>query len=101
MLELARLFAWDSPSDEALQSSKRRFVIRGHEAESVTDGLGAAGSSDAVDVIFRLRREIEIHNVRDPDDIDAASRDVRCHEDPDRSGLEVFESFQALALSLV
>lgn len=101
MLELARLFAWDSPSDEALQRPKRRFVIRSHEAQGVTNGLRAPGSSDTVNVIFRLRREIEIHDVRDSDHINSARGDVCGHEDTHRSGLEVFESFQALSLSLV
>ena len=50
-------------------------------------------------VILRLRRKIEIHDMRDPLDVDAARGDVRGDENAHRSALEGFECGQPLVLT--
>src|SRR5258708_40362628 len=67
-------FAWDTARDESLQGAKVRCVVGRHEADCVADGLGPAGASDPVNVVFRLRREVVVDDVGDPFDVDAPRR---------------------------
>jgi hypothetical protein len=55
------------------------LLFRRREGERVARGLGAPGASHAVYVVFRRRWHIEVHDMAERLDIDAARRDVRCH----------------------
>ena len=51
------------------------FVGR-NQAERVARGFDAPGASDAVDIIFRRLRHVEIDHVRDVLDINTAGGDI-------------------------
>ena len=61
----------------------------------------AAGAADAVHVALAILRRIEVDDVRDAVDVDAARGDVGGDERVDAAGLEARERLLALALGLV
>ena len=54
-------------------------------------GAGASGPSDAVDIVFRMRRHVEIDDVADGRDIEPARRDIAGNQDPQPAGAERIE----------
>ena len=54
-----------------------------------------------MDVILGLRREVEVDDVRDALDVDAACGDVGRHEHAHRAGLEGLQRGEALVLAAV
>ena len=62
---------------------------------------GPAGTADAVDVAVAVVRRIEVDDVRDPGDVDAAGGDVGRDQRVDMAGLERCQRPLALALGLV
>ncbi len=60
-----------------------------------------AGSSDAVDVVFRLRGKIHVEDMGDIRDVEPSCRDICCDEDGDLPGAELLEGILALALGAV
>ena len=61
-------------------------LVRGGEG-AIT---GPAGASDPMDIILRVHREIIVHYMRDPIDIDASRRNVCSHQHEHRARLEIF-----------
>ena len=59
---------------------------------------GAAGAADAVDIIVRLPRHVEVDDVADAFDVEAARGDVGGDEDVDLVVLEAVELGDALGL---
>src|SRR5207253_8146802 len=60
-------------ADEALQGPKVGLVVaRRDEADRVADRLRPPRAADAVHVVLGLWREVEVDDVRDPLDVDAA-----------------------------
>ena len=88
MLERAAL---DRPPHHLLQRLHVRLIVRSHETDRVADGLRASRAADAVHVILGVHREVEVDDVRDPLDVDAARRDVGRDEDANRTSLEPVE----------
>ena len=76
-------------------------LVDAHERDRVALHAGSAGSADPVDVVLGLRRELEVDDVRQAVDVEAASRDLGRDEDVDPAFLEVVERADALALGLV
>ena len=70
---------------------QRSPVFRSNETDRIADGMGAAGPPDAMNVILRVHREIVIHHVRNPIDIDAARGNVGRDQNADGAGLEVLQ----------
>ena len=62
------------------------------------DRAGAAGPADAMDVVLRVPRQLEVDDDRQVLDVEAAGRDVGRHEDPDLAGLEALERARPLRL---
>ena len=77
------------------------MVLRGHEANRITDRLRTTRSTDSVDVILRVHWEIVIYHVRDAIDIDAARGDIGGDENTHRARLEILQRAQALILRTV
>ena len=71
VIETFRLFSDDPAADETLERTQRPLIFRRNKADRITDGVRAAGASDAMDIILRVHREIVIHDMRDPIHIDA------------------------------
>src|SRR5262249_8035251 len=53
---------------------------------------GSAGAADAMDIVVCLKRHVEIEDVADRGNIEAARRDIARHQDCDFSGPECIES---------
>ena len=67
--------------DGAFDGAEIGLFIVGDEGEGVADGRGAAGAADAVDVIFGDVRAVEVDDVGDACDVDAAGGDVGGDQD--------------------
>src|ERR671935_1642645 len=69
----------------------------GHgEARRLPGRLGTRGAADAVDVILRRVRKVEVHDVRDLRHVDAACGDVRRHQDAIAAGTKAVEGLATL-----
>ena len=75
-------------SDSALDGAEIGFLVRGHEGERVPRQLGAGRAADAVDVVLGDVRDVEVDDVRERLDVDAARGDVGRDEDAEFSLLE-------------
>jgi hypothetical protein len=62
---------------------------------------GAAGTANAVHVIFCYQRQIEVHDQRQVGDVETASRDVGGHQHAHATGLKSSSPPAACALTLV
>ena len=62
---------------------------------------GPAGPADAVDVVLRVPRQLEVDDDRQVLDVQAARRDVGRHEDPDVARLEALQRAGPLRLGAV
>jgi len=92
----------DRPGDGVLQqpldaAQEIRLVDR-DEADGVAARARAARSTDPVDVVLGLPRQLEVHDVREVLDVEATSRDVGRDEDPGLAGLETLEGPRPLRL---
>src|SRR6476659_6423763 len=76
VIETFRLFPYDPATDETFDATQRPLIFRRNETDRITDGVCAAGASDAMDIILRVHREILIHHMRYPIHVDAARGDV-------------------------
>ena len=101
VIETFRLFPYDPAADETLERTQRPLIFRRNKADRITDGVRAAGASDAMDIIFRVHREIVIHHMRDPIHIDATRGDVGGNQDTDRAGFEILQCAQPLILGTI
>ena len=63
-------------ADEVLDRRNLLQVFGRHDRKRVTDVLGAPRATDAVDVVFRVMRHVEIDHVADLLDVDAARGDI-------------------------
>ena len=91
----------DGAADEALESTQGVPVGGGKKGDGNPVHIGPPGSPDAVDVVLGVGREIVIDHVGDSVDVDASSRDVGGHEDPDLAVLEFLEGPGPLVLGPV
>ncbi|CDD84942.1 uncharacterized protein BN589_00007 [Collinsella sp. CAG:289] len=76
-------------------------VRLGHEGERPAFLTGTTRTANAVDVVGRLLRNIEVDNVAHVRDIDAARENIRCHENLNATIAECGEGALALALAAV
>ena len=63
--------------------------------EGMTGASGAAGAADAMDVIVGLERHVEIEDVADRRNVEAAGRDVARDKQADLAGAERIERLRA------
>jgi len=77
---------WNRRAGIALDLAQRSALRRVGERDCNAACTCAPGSSDSMDIVFRLPRQVEIDDVRDPGHVDAAgrnvSRDERTHATP-------------------
>ena len=66
----------DGLADQLLDRGDRLVVARRHDRDGDAAAAGAAGAADAVDVIVGVMRHVEIEDVADRRDVEAARRDV-------------------------
>jgi hypothetical protein len=66
-------------SDESLQRTKRVSIFRRDKTDGIADGLRSSSPPDAVNIIFRVHREIEIHDVRNTIHVNPSGRNIGGH----------------------
>ena len=83
--DLARHFA----PDHLLDVGEQRLVVRAHEGDRLAGGARAAGAADPVDIVFRHVGQVEVDDVRQLLDVEAARGDVGGDERLQLAGLEL------------
>ena len=91
----------DLGADEALDVAEGAALLGVAERDRDARGARARRAADAVHVALGLVGEIEVDDVGDAVDVDAARRDVGRDEDADAAALEGVERALARALRLV
>jgi hypothetical protein len=86
---------------QALDGFQQVAFRRIAESDGRSAGAGARGAADAVNIAFRLMRQIEIHHMRDVVDVDAARGDVGGDERADLAFAERFQRTLAGVLRFV
>ena len=85
-------------ADDAFEAAKFAEVFAGDEGDGGAGRERAASTTDAVDVVFELVREVEVEDVGDAVDVDAARGDVGRDK---HANLTILEGLQgALTLTL-
>ena len=67
---------WDGHADELLDVAEKRRLIGVAEGDGHAIRAGARGAPDPMHIGFRHIGQIEVHDVADAVDIDAARRDI-------------------------
>ena len=88
VVELRHRDARQALADRALDLAEVRLLVRRDEREGVALQLRARRAAHAVDVVLGDVRDVEVHDVREGLDVDAARRDVRRDEDLELPVLE-------------
>ena len=87
--------------DGALDSVQIAFFIGADKGERLSRSFSSRGAADAVDVVRRDVRHVEVHDVLELLDVDAARDDVGGAEHADLAVLEAGERLGALGLAAV
>jgi hypothetical protein len=74
------------------------LVLWGDEAERIANGVSAARATNAVNVVFRVQREVIIDHMRDAIHINATCGDVCGYEHSDGTRFEIGQCLQTLIL---
>src|SRR5690606_10081092 len=74
---------------QAFDGLEQLFLVRGHQGNGFTTASGPAGAADAVYVVFFDIGQLEVDDMRQLVDIQAAGGDVGRHQDTNLVGLEV------------
>ena len=85
----------------ALDVLHEAFLVQADQAHGSAIGTGAPGAADAVHVVFAHVGDIVVHHVRQVVDVDAACRNVGCHQGADVAALEPAQCLRARRLALV
>ena len=81
--------------------SRRKMLVDAYQRDRLAGRTGAAGAADAVDVVLGDVRQLEVDDVRQLVDVDAARRDVGRDEHLQVAALEFGQRPRARALALV
>ena len=81
-----------------LDISEEPLLARFDERDRDAFATCASGSADAMDVRLGVRRDVVVDDVRDVLDVEAACRDVGCHEDVEGAVAEAVHDPVALVL---
>src|SRR6478672_1841636 len=85
----------------ALDIAQVAALIGGAESNGDAVGAGARGAADAVDILFRNVRQVEVHDMADARDIDPARGDVGRDQHPRFTRPERRKRTLPLGLALV
>src|SRR5512143_2382762 len=91
----------DRPLGQALDVAQEQLLVDAHQRDGLAVSAGAARAADAMDVVLGHIGKIEVDDVRQLVDVDAACRNVRGDQDFDRATLEIGQRPRARALALV
>ena len=98
IVETFRPFPDDAATDKPLQRMQRAVVGGSDEADRIPHRMGPTGTTDSMNVILGVHREIVVHHVRDTVHVNTTRGDISRHEHAYRAGLEILEGAQALVL---
>ena len=87
--------------DELLDIAHIAAVRIGHQGHGQTRCASAAGTADAVHIVFCVERYVEVEHGRHILDVQATRCHIGTHQQIHFTGLEGFQSLQALVLALV
>ena len=76
-------------------------VLLGHKRDGPAQLAGAARAANAVDVVGRLGRHVKVHDVAHVANVDAAGKDIGCHQHVDGTIAEGRKGTLALGLAAV
>ena len=93
--------ALDGPPRELLDPTQEVVLLRRGEARGAAARFGARRASDAVHVVLRHVRQVEVDDMPDLGHVDAAGGDVGGHQDAVLPRPESFESLAPLRLRAV
>ena len=91
-------FHGEFSADESFDLAKIFGLIVRDKGDRVAGCFGTAGAADAVDIIFGKRGHVEVDDVRDALNVDAACGDVGGDHDLVFAGLKAFQCPLTLAL---
>src|SRR6185437_10808479 len=91
----------DALLDKLLDVAQEGALLAIAERDGDAVGAGSRGAADAVDIAFRHVRQVEIDDMGDAVDVDAARRYVGGDEDADLAGAEILERLLPRALRFV
>jgi hypothetical protein len=80
-LETRHDFVRDRALEQLLDGSHQLTLIARDQRDGGSLQAGPACPADAVDVVLRDGRQLEVHDVRKSLDVEAASGDIRRHQD--------------------
>ena len=92
--------ALDVLAEETFDGTDLDPVARGHEGDRVAGIVAARGAADAVHVVSRVFRDVEVHDMADAADVQASRGHVRGDEDADRTLPEPAQRLVPLVLVL-
>ena len=98
VVEVVELLALDLATDEVLDGDRVFEFVGSENGEGVPFFFGAAGSSNAVDVILGVLGDAVVDDVGDTGDVDAAGGDVGGDEDVVAAVFEASEGLHAVLL---
>ena len=101
VIKIVSPLPYNAASDEPLQRTKSVSIFRRHKADGIPDRLCPSGPPDAVNIIFRVHRKIEIHDVRNAVHVNPSRRNISCDQHADLSRFEGFQGIQALVLGTI
>jgi len=81
-------------ADRLLDVAQVALFLGRHERERRTGGIGARGPADAVNVVIGHVRHVEVHDVPERRDVDAASGNIGGHQHAILATLETGERFR-------
>lgn len=99
--KVRELFTSDFLADEFLDIADLATLFSDHDSEGIARGLRAAGAADAMHVILRVERDIEIDDVTDLRHIDTTRGDVGRDEHVVTAITKALQGVLALALSTI
>jgi hypothetical protein len=80
VIETIRPFPYNASTDKSLERAQGSLIFRRNKADGVSNGMGSASSSDAMNIILRMHRKVVIHHVRNPINVDTARSDIGGNE---------------------
>jgi len=87
--------------EQIFDFTEQRCLLGGHEGDCFAARSGTPSPPNAMHIVLGDMGQIEIDNVREAVDVEAACGDVRCHQNPNFSPLEARERARTSILALV
>src|SRR5262245_60139317 len=92
---------WNFLADELDDRLDEWAFGRCCQSEGTTFSASAAGTANAMDVIFGVDRHVEVKDVAQGYDVDAARSDIACNQQGNFAILETIQGFHPLRLRQV